>query len=496
MKPVFKKISLLFVLVSMVQMLSAQIGYRHNVVPSALPDSLDLAYYGKKRLGQSAAGVLGVNTAIWSFNRFVMKEDFAFINKYTIRENFKQGFVWDNDNLDTNMFFHPYHGNLYFNAARSNGYSFWQSGLFALGGSGLWELFMENEYPSANDIVATPIGGMALGETFYRISDLILDDRSMGRERAGREVAAFLVSPMRGLMRIVNGDAWRHRPTSGRQFGIPDLCLSLSVGARVLELEKEILDRGVGMALEVDMEYGDRFNAEHERPYDFFAMKVGLNVQKSQPFLGQVNLVGRLWNRAWVEKPDMVLNAGLYQHFDFYDSNVISDVSSVVPYRIAIPASVGGGMQFQCQKVRNWDFSASMYGNGILMGAVLSDHYRLADRNYNIANGFGTKSGVMADWQKGTFVASLSHEYYRFFTWKGYDMNTDWTTVNPKTLDAQGDESQSSVHVCELRLDYRLAKRMYITGSLMHFHRDTNYRYYSDVRSSSTSARLMLTYVI
>ena len=244
------------------------------------------------------------------------------------------------------------------------------------------------------------------------------------------------------------------------------------------------------------MEYGDRFNAEHERPYDFFAMKVGLNVQKSQPFLGQVNLVGRLWNRAWVEKPDMVLNAGLYQHFDFYDSNIISDVSSVVPYRIAIPASVGGGMQFQCQKVRDWNFSASMYGNGILMGAVLSDHYRLADRNYNIANGFGTKSGVMADWRKGLFVASLSHEYYRFFTWKGYDINTDWTTVNPKTLDAQGDESQSSVHVCELRLDYRLAKRMYITGSLMHFHRDTNYRYYPDVRSSTTSARLMLTYVI
>ena len=55
-------------------------------------------------------------------------------------EKFKQGFVWDNDNLDTNMFFHPYHGNLYFNAARSNGYGFWQSGLFALGGSGLWEL--------------------------------------------------------------------------------------------------------------------------------------------------------------------------------------------------------------------------------------------------------------------------------------------------------------------------------------------------------------------
>jgi hypothetical protein len=318
----------------------------------------------------------------------------------------------------------------------------------------------------------------------------------MGRERTGREVAAFLVSPMRGLMRIVNGHAWRHRLTSGRQFGIPDLSVAFSVGTRVLELEKEILDRGVGIASEVSVEYGDRFSTERERPYDFFTMNVGLNIQKSQPFLGQVNLVGRLWNRELMEKTDMVLNAGLYQHFDFYDSNVISDVSSIVPYRIAIPASVGGGMQFQCQKVGNWEFSASMYGNGILMGAVLSDHYRLADRNYNIASGFGTKSGLMANYQKGKFIASLSHEFYRFFTWKGYDRDIDWAMVDSKSLDAQGDESQSSVHICELRLDYRLMKRLFITGSLMHFHRDTNYRYYSDVRSSSTSARLMLTFVI
>ena len=164
MKPFYRKISLLLMLVLLVQILPAQVRCKHQIVPSFVPDSVDLAYYGKKRLGRSVAGVLGVNTAIWSFNRFVMKEDFAYINRHTIRENFRRGFVWDNDNLDTNMFFHPYHGNLYFNAARSNGYGFWQSGLLALGGSGLWELFMENEYPSANDIVATPIGGMALGE--------------------------------------------------------------------------------------------------------------------------------------------------------------------------------------------------------------------------------------------------------------------------------------------------------------------------------------------
>ena len=492
----FRNIILTIIGLLLPQMFLAQSKYRHNVLPSLPPDSVDLAYYGKKRFGRSAMAVMGVNLGIWSFNRFVMKEDFAYISMHTIRENFRQGFVWDNDNLDTNMFFHPYHGNLYFNAARSNGYDFWQSGLFAFGGSTLWELCMENEYPSANDIIATPVGGMALGETFYRISDLILDDRTTGRERMGRELGAFLVSPMRGLMRMVNGDAWRFRSTSGRQFGILDLNVSFSVGSRVLELEREFFDRGVGIATEVDVEYGNRFNAGYEKPYDFFAMRVGLNVQKSQPVLGQVNLIGRLLNWEVMEKRNTILNVGVYQHFDFYDSNFISSGSSVIPYRIAIPASVGGGCQFQQKNWGHWDFSASVYGNGILMGAVLSDHYCLADRNYNIANGFGTKSRLMALYKDDKISASLSHEFYRFFTWKGYDMDTDWTTVNPKTLDAQGDQSQSSVHVCEFRLDYQLVNRMFVTGSLMHFYRDTNYRFYPDINSSSTSARLMLTFVL
>ena len=160
MKPILKKINLLIILMSMVQMLSAQIGYRHNVVPSALPDSLDLAYYGKKYFGRSAAIVVGLNLGVWAFDRYVRNQDYAYISLNTMKENLEHGFVWDNDNLGTNMFFHPYHGNLYFNAARSNGYNFWQSGLFAFGGSAMWELFMESEYPSTNDIVATPIGNL------------------------------------------------------------------------------------------------------------------------------------------------------------------------------------------------------------------------------------------------------------------------------------------------------------------------------------------------
>lgn len=108
---------------------------------------------------------------VWAFDRYAIKGDFAFFDINTMKANLKKGFVWDNDQMGTNLFMHPYHGSLYYNTARSNGYNYWQSGVFALGGSAMWELFMENEYPSANDIIATPVGGMALGEEELPLED-------------------------------------------------------------------------------------------------------------------------------------------------------------------------------------------------------------------------------------------------------------------------------------------------------------------------------------
>ena len=140
-----------------------------------------------------------MNISLWAFDRYVLKGHYAYISWESIKENFKHGFEWDNDHLNTNMFAHPYNGSLFFNAGRSNGFNFWQSELFAIGGSAMWELFMECEYPSTNDIIATPIGGAALGEVFYRTSDRILDDRTTGGERFGRELASFLISPMKGV---------------------------------------------------------------------------------------------------------------------------------------------------------------------------------------------------------------------------------------------------------------------------------------------------------
>ena len=49
--------------------------------------------------------------------------------------------TFDQDNLLVNQVAHRYPGSLYFNSARSNGYSFWRSIPFALDGSLMWETF-------------------------------------------------------------------------------------------------------------------------------------------------------------------------------------------------------------------------------------------------------------------------------------------------------------------------------------------------------------------
>ena len=72
--------------------------------------------------------------AVWTYNRFIREggENPVFrVGFNSWRENLETGWTWDDNSFSTNQIAHPYHGNLYYNAARSNGYSYWQSIPFA-----------------------------------------------------------------------------------------------------------------------------------------------------------------------------------------------------------------------------------------------------------------------------------------------------------------------------------------------------------------------------
>lgn len=485
-------LSLLLAVIS-VAVSHAQMPIKTSVVNQQPPDSADVAFYGRKNGWRTTAEILGFNAGLWAFDRFVEHGDWSYISWETIKNNFTHGFKWDNDKLGSNTFLHPYNGSLYFQAARSNGFNFWQSELFAVGGSALWEMFMECEYPSTNDIIATPVGGAAMGEVLFRASDAILDDRATGLKRFGLEAAAFIVSPMRGFNRIVTGQAWRSRATSGHIFGRPNIFIQLSAGLEVMSFQRKMTHPFVGGMVQLDMEYGDRFEAESTKPYDYFTFRIKLQGMKYQPFLSRVNIKGRLLSKELFDNYRTSGTIGLYQHFDFYDSDTIDNIRKV-PYKLGIPASVGAGFMFRDIERSSLQFNGFVHANAILLGSILSDHYDTDERCYNFAQGFSIKAGAYLTLSRDKASLSLTHEYYRLFTWKGYKAGTDLDRINPKTLNVMGDKSVASFNITEARLDVRLFKKLYATACFIYRARSTHYRDFADVRSDNFSLQGMLTW--
>lgn len=436
----------------------------------------------------------GVNCGVWAFDRYIQNADYARINFDTVKKNFKRGFVWDNDQIGTNMFMHPYHGSFYFNAARVNGFNFWQSGLFALGGSAMWEFVLENEYPSTNDIITTPIGGMALGEVTHRISDLIIDNRTSGWNRAGREAAVFVISPMRGLSRLINGDSWHKEAVRGNDFGYIPLKIELSIGVRSLILSDKYRAIGIGGASEILLEYGEKYSNKSVVPYSYFRLNASVNAQKSQPILGEFNVIGRLFNYPFIETEKMNLNMGIFQHFNYYDSDTLSTESTKEPFKLGVPALVGVGSMFSYRKCLNGELNCEIFANGVVLGAVQSDYYNVGSRDYNFASGFNVKMGIDYELRNKKLGIFLSHDYYRLYTWNGYDEGVNLKEVDPNEFDVQGDKSKTSIHFTTMKLKTKLIKEFYLTISLLNVLRNTFYENHDRVVKNSFEGKVLLTY--
>lgn len=77
--------------------------------------------------------------------------------------------VFDHDKWYINYIGHPYQGTLFYNAVRSQNAKFWQSALFCAGQVLVWEYVIEAglEQPSIQDLIVTPIAGIALGELIH-----------------------------------------------------------------------------------------------------------------------------------------------------------------------------------------------------------------------------------------------------------------------------------------------------------------------------------------
>ena len=449
--------------------------------------------YGKKKPWLAVGETVGINAFVQSFDRFVLNADFAQINMHTIHHNLKTGFVWDNDQFSTNLFAHPYHGGLYFNAARSNGMDFWQSVPFAFGGSLMWETICEIEPPAINDLIATTMGGVCIGEVTHRLSQLVYDDSKRGWARFWREALGAAICPIGALNRIISGDAWkvRHQYYKYHDYNKLPVKAVLAVGDRYIADNNALFRGEHAPYINVSLAYGDSYDVDNNKPYDYFAADVTFGLNGNQPLISSVHLMGRLWGTPIHTDGDMKAMVGFFQHFNYYDSQPVKDGTSLVPYRISEAASLGPGFIYRFPQMGNlMGIEQRIFLNAILLGGSLSDHYNVIDRDYNLGSGFSAKVGTTLDFGiYGSLI--INADYYRIYTWKGYE-GKDLATIDPIYLNAQGDKGNASLLVLSPRMIFHINNRWSAEVATSYYWRDTRYKYHDNVKAKTFDARVGL----
>lgn len=445
----------------------------------------------------AAAEVFGINTLVHCFDRFVLCEDYSKTTLNSIRRNFKMGFVWDNDNFSTNLFFHPYHGNLYFNSARSNGLTFWQSVPYALGGSLMWEFFGEDTPPSVNDVFCTTMGGVAIGETAFRLSSLPLDDSKRGSSRFFRELLAFAINPIRGINRLITGDAWRVRRTNSHYHDYNKLPVNfdISVGHRYVADNNSILSGDYNAYVNLIFNYGD-VTSNNNKPYDFFSADFTFNIGSQQPLISNVHLLGMLYGKYINSSKDVGVKIGVFQHFNFYNSEPTKDGSGIVPYRISEAAAAGPGAIFHFPKIGNLThLEQRVFLDGIFMGGSQTDHYHILNRDYNLGSGYSAKVHTFMEFGKyGRMV--FKSELYHLFTWKGYDEEKISQLSNLEYTNAQGDPGNTILFTVNPHIQLNITKHLMFDLFWAYYLRHTNYKSLNDKKSHTHEIRTGLSYTL
>jgi hypothetical protein len=248
-----------------------------------------------KRTLVAVAQGFGVNLVINRANAWLVEDgDFAKVDFQSWMQNLKYGWQWDETQFTVNMFAHPYHGALYFDAARANCLSFWEAIPLTFLGSWVWEFLGERWRPSLNDFWMTGFGGAALGEMLHRVSAGIIDERATGGERLARELGALVVNPMGGLNRLARGDWWRTGPNAVDR--LPEAYLfRASVGGRRVEETGSAEGRTYSPTLLLDVVLGDPFDTPYSAPFDVTTL-----LAQVSPDGGGLNLLratGRLYGR-------------------------------------------------------------------------------------------------------------------------------------------------------------------------------------------------------
>lgn len=333
----------------------------------------------KKFFGVANAEIFALLALPWYFNRHVADDITADLSLKSWKNNINLLAEWDPNSFATNMFMHPYHGNVYFNAARANGYDFWESAPFAFTGSILWEMFGETNRPAINDWAMTSLAGITIGEALHHAAKSIRDNQARGARRAFLEFAGLLVDPVGGFARLWRGEMSRIGPNppdrSPSRFNMTAMFGIRNIGeGRLTSFDKS------KSYFDFTMLYGDQLE-DFEHPFDHFSVSVQLNGSDTTP-IGRLQIHGVLLGTE-LKRTDKVLHVFTINSLYDYWNNELYEVGG---------QSFGFSLRSRWQLSNRWNFQTLFRPSAVIVGGVISEYVDVADRDYDFGSGVGLET--------------------------------------------------------------------------------------------------------
>ena len=422
----------------------------------------------QKPLWLPALEAIGLNLALGAFNTYVGGSEFAKISFKTVEHNLERGWSTDADGLLTNMWAHPFHGAMYYNFARTSGYNYWTSMGIAALGSWQWEFFMENEPPALNDWIMTSVGGSMLGETFYRLSNLILDESLYGWPRFWNELGAGIFNPGRLFNRLVYGRTARR--TTEKVYEKRVFFGELGLGASNVGEGVSLNNGQKNGFFTMDFGYGRLFEMRKFKPFDFFRFNMLVNFAGEQPPIGQFRIYAMLYGKNSTVGENSKFLWGIFNHFDYLENNV---------YQVG-GTSVGPGIGYRTPHQKSVQFIGLLHGALLLMGGANSDYsseYKVSfldsARTYNMGPGAHAKMEAFLRFPFGSLY--LGYSFWWIHTWDG----------------APGDEL---IGMWNPKLRIRLYKKLFVGLEYLLYHRQGKYDEFPNRDSRNNESRLFLGY--
>lgn len=364
-------------------------GYPSGISGVGAVDRPRDAWGVSRNLGWGIAENLAINWAASGSNEYTRNANFNQISPRSWWANFEEGFTFDDNKFKTNQYVHPWNGAAYYNAGRANGFGFWASGLFALGGAFFWECCGETHPMSYNDMISTGIGGVAVGEQMYRMSSQLLDNQDQGKSRVFREIGGFLIDPVRGFNRLLSGrsGAVHPNPSEPLDWRAPHAKYFVYVGARVIGEGKSISENtNTHGYFGLSHTFGSVFDNARRRPFDSLAAEYQFSPGDKQARTA-LRIRGDLYSRPLGNGDSPTYAFAIVQHFDYHNNNAYEFGQQAFGPSLFARYRLGDRTGLSVR----WD------GSVAILAAVNSDYSFLADvanqerfREYDYGPGLGT----------------------------------------------------------------------------------------------------------